>query len=96
MVSVVVVLFPAMFLQEKDLYRLRFNRSQWFFSWAYGVTCGAIPFFLTSAAIITYDNLLSPASSAALMPRQTTLLKPVPSSQPLTFKEADRQFHGCA
>jgi len=47
-----VIVFPVMFITEIDSYRVKFNITQWYFSWSYGIACGAAIFLLGSAVLL--------------------------------------------
>jgi len=47
-----VIVYPIMFIAEIDSYRVQFNITQWYFSWSYGVACGAAIFLFGSAVLL--------------------------------------------
>lgn len=47
-----VIVYPVMFVTELDAYRASFDITQWYFSWSYGVACGAVIFMLGSAVLL--------------------------------------------
>jgi len=47
-----VIVYPVMFIVEIDSYRVEFNITQWYFSWSYGIACGAVIFLFGSAVLL--------------------------------------------
>jgi len=47
-----VIVYPVMFIKELDGYRVKFNITQWYFSWSYGIAWGAAIFLFGSAVLL--------------------------------------------
>lgn len=47
-----VIVYPVMFIAEMDDYRARFNITQWYFSWSYGIAWGSAIFLFGSGVLL--------------------------------------------
>lgn len=58
---VALIVFPVMFVTKIQEYRAQYNKTEWYFSWSYGISWGAWLFLFGAAILLLIDKVRNKA-----------------------------------